>query len=135
MFSGFLVLRPRRAVQCRPVLWAERDANTKIPQKKDYIISKQNRLNAPGYIARAWAHYNVLEGPHSHEKCHRVSVNCTKPIPNQTPMHREYCHSCASQRHPDTMHNTLSLKNAPIYCNAQCRVLIEFNVVSKCCES
>ena len=46
-----------------------------------------------------------LEGPHSHEKCHRVSVNCTKPIPNQTPMHPRRCHSCASQRHPDTMHN------------------------------
>ena len=57
-----VMLRPRRAVRRRLVLWAERDANTKIPQRKDYIISKQNRLNAPGYIARMWAHYNTFRG-------------------------------------------------------------------------
>ena len=33
-----------------------------IPQRKDYIINRQNRLNAPGYIARAWAHYNTFRG-------------------------------------------------------------------------
>ena len=99
------MLRPRRAVRRRPVLWAERDANTKIPQRKDYIISKQNRLNAPGYIARTWTHYKQQRGPIPTINVTAVSVNCTKPIPNQTPMHLGRCHSCASQRHPDTMHN------------------------------
>ena len=52
------VLRPRRAMRRRPVLWVGRDANKQNPQRKDYIINRQNRLNAPGYIARTWAHYN-----------------------------------------------------------------------------
>ena len=62
---GFIrpsLLCPRRAVQRRPVLWAERDTQEQNPQVKDYIISRQNRLNAPGYIARAWAHYNAFRG-------------------------------------------------------------------------
>ena len=46
-----------------------------------------------------------LEGPHSHDKCHSSECKLYKPIPNQTPMHPGRCHSCASQRHPDTMHN------------------------------
>ena len=46
------VLRPRRAVWRRPVLWAQSDADEQIPQIKDYVINRQNRLNAPGYIAR-----------------------------------------------------------------------------------
>ena len=44
-----------------------------------------------------------LEGPHSHEKCHKVSVECIKPIPNQTTMRPGRCHNGANQRHPDTM--------------------------------
>ena len=36
--------------------------SNRYPQRKDYIISKQNRLNAPGYIARTWAHYNTFRG-------------------------------------------------------------------------
>ena len=86
--------------------FGQRETRTqRYPQRKDYIINKQNRLNAPGYIARTWAHYNTLEGPHSHDKCHSSECKLYKPIPNQTPMHLGRCHSCASQRHPDTMHN------------------------------
>ena len=52
----------------------ERDGDMN-PQRKDYIIDTQNALNAPGYIARAWAHYKQhLEGPHSQEQCHKVKV-------------------------------------------------------------
>ena len=56
------MLRPCQAVRCRTVLWAESDANKRIPHRKNYIINWQNRLNAPGYIARAWAHYNTFRG-------------------------------------------------------------------------
>ena len=43
--------------------FGQRETRTqKIPQRKDYIINKQNRLNAPGYIARTWAHYNTFRG-------------------------------------------------------------------------
>ena len=56
------MLRPCRAVRRCPVLWVERDADQQIPQRKYYIINRQNRLNAPGYIARAWAHYNTFRG-------------------------------------------------------------------------
>ena len=62
--NDHLRLRPRRAVQHCLVLWAERDANKRIPQWKDYIINRQNRLNAPGYIARACVgngeHYRLV---------------------------------------------------------------------------
>ena len=54
---------PRRAVRRRPVLWAERDTQQQYPQRKDYIINKHNRLNAPGYIGRTWAHYKHQRGP------------------------------------------------------------------------
>ena len=47
-----------------------------------------------------------LEGPHSHEKCHKVKVIVHTNPRYQTPMRPRQRHSCASQRHPDTMHNT-----------------------------
>ena len=62
---------PRRAVRRRPVL-GQRERRS--PQRKDYIINKQSRLNVPGYIAKVWAHYTHLEGLHSHIKCYRVKV-------------------------------------------------------------
>ena len=37
----------------------ERDGDMN-PQRKDYIINRQNKVNAPGYIASAWAHYNNI---------------------------------------------------------------------------
>ena len=54
------------------------------------------------------------EGPHSHDKCHSSECKLSKPIPNQTPMHLGRCHSCASQRHPDTMHNNITLSEVPL---------------------
>ena len=43
--------------------FGQRETRTQqIPQRKDYIINRQNRLKAPGYIARAWAHYNTFRG-------------------------------------------------------------------------
>ena len=55
--SPLQMLHPYQAVRCRPVLLGrERDGDTN-PQRKDYIIDKHNKLNAPGYIVRAWAHY------------------------------------------------------------------------------
>ena len=48
-------------------LGRERDGDNESPNKRLHN-HKQNRLNAPGYTARAWAHYKQqLEGPHSHE--------------------------------------------------------------------
>ena len=55
------VTPPPSGVASPSTLGRERREQT-IPQIKDYIINKQNRLNAPGYIARAWAHYNTFRG-------------------------------------------------------------------------
>ena len=91
---------PRSAAS--PSIWAQRDA---VPQRKDYIIEQQNALNAPGYISKVWAHYNTFRGaPFPHKMSQSEGV-CPNQSPNQTPMRPRQCHSCASQRHPDTMHN------------------------------
>ena len=86
------------------ILGRERDGDTD-PQKKDYIIDRKNRLNAPGYIARAWAHYNTFRGAPFPRQMSQSEGNCTNQSPNQTPMRPGRCHSCARQRHPDTMYN------------------------------
>ena len=75
------MLRPHRAVRRCPVLWAERDTQQQYPQRKNYIISKQNRLNALATLPGRGPITTHLEGPHSHDKCHRMSVNCTKINP------------------------------------------------------
>ena len=96
------VLCTHRAVRRCPVL-GQRER--RIPQRKDCIIDKQNALNAPGYIVRVWAHYNTFRGaPFPHIMSQSEGI-CPNQSPNQTPMRPGQCHSCASQRHPDTMHN------------------------------
>ena len=73
-----LLLCPCRRVQHRPVLWAEKETATRIPKVKDYIITAE-RTKTLGYIAKAWAHYNIaLEGPPLSWIMYRVSVNVPK---------------------------------------------------------
>ena len=73
--------------------------------KKRLHNHSQNSLNTPGYIAKTWAHYNNIRGAPFPRINVTEWVKCTKQSPNQTPMHPERCHNCASQWHPDTMHN------------------------------
>ena len=49
---------------------------------------------------------NDRGAPNSPQNCTQSSVECLENNPNHTPIRCERCHSCASQRHPDTMHNT-----------------------------
>ena len=86
-----------------------------IPQRKNYIINRQNRLNAPGYIARAWAHYNTFRGAPFPREMSQSEGSCTNQSPNHTPMRLGRCHSCTSQRHPDTMHNRFSGEDGLLY--------------------
>ena len=80
----------------------ERDSS---PKKRLHNHS-QNNLNTPGYIARTWAYYNNIRGAPFPRINVTEWVKCTKQSPNQTPMHPERCHNCASQWHLDTMHKT-----------------------------
>ena len=66
----------------------------------------QDQIYIPDYIAKMWAHHRTtLEGPSIVRNIvHRVG-NCTETNPNQTPSRPELRHNCASQQHPDTMHN------------------------------
>ena len=42
-----------------PSTWAERERDS---PKKRLHNQQHNGLNAPDYIARAWAHYNIFRG-------------------------------------------------------------------------
>ena len=95
---------PPSGVASPSTLGRERREQT-IPQIKDYIIDRQNKLNAPSYIARAWAHYNTIRGAPFPREMSQSEGNCTNQSPNQTPMHPRQCQCCARQRHMDTMHN------------------------------
>ena len=55
----FSVASPPSSVGPPSTLGIERSGDMN-PQTKYYIINTQNALNAPGYIARAWAHYNNI---------------------------------------------------------------------------
>ena len=57
--SDNLTVSPPNEAVPPSTLGRKRDGDTN-PQRKDYIIEQQNALNAPGYIARAWAHYNNI---------------------------------------------------------------------------
>ena len=98
-----MVLCSCRVVRRPLVLWVEREA---VSQSKDYIIDKHNALNALGYIARAWAHYNTFRRAPFPREMSQSASNCTNQSPNQIPMRPRRYHSCASQRYPYTMHNT-----------------------------
>ena len=100
-----------------PSTWAEGDA---VPQIKDYIIDKHNALNALGYIARVWAHYNTFRGAPFPHKISQSEGICSNQSPSQTPMRQGRCHSCASQRHPDTMHNSI----LPVECQRNCSLVL-----------
>ena len=69
------------------------------------------------YIAKMWAHYRtMIEGPPIvHNIVHKAG-NCSESNPNQTLTHPELCHSCASQRQPDTMHNTNCVTDLGVCC-------------------
>ena len=102
LYAAPMVLCPRRAVWRRPVL-GERERD-RFPKKRLHN-QQQNKLNVPGYIARAWAHYNTFRGAPLPQIMSQSEGNCTNQSPNQAPMRLGRCHSCASPRHPDTMHN------------------------------
>ena len=108
-----------------PSTWAERDA---VPQRKDYIIEQQNALNAPSYIAKVWAHYKTFRGAPFPHKMSQSEGICPNQSPNQTPMHPRQCHSCASQRHPDTMHNRNSTDILLLFADlASYHIVSDFN--------
>ena len=90
-------------------LGRERRAATESPRKRLHD-QQTEQTKCPWLHCQDVGPLQQLEGLHSHDKCHRVSVHCPKLIPNQTPMHLGRCHSCASQRHLDTMHNTPPIK-------------------------
>ena len=70
-----------------------------------------------GYIAKMWAHYNtMIEGPQQSTILYTESVKCSENNPNYTPIHCERCHCCASQWHPDAMHNKWS-NFSRFFCN------------------
>ena len=54
--------------------------------KKRLHDQQQNRLNVPGYIAKAWAHYNTFRGAPFPREMSQSEGNCTNQSPNQTAM-------------------------------------------------
>ena len=85
-------------------LGRERHAATISPKKRLHH-QQTEQTKCPWLHCQDVGPLQTSEGPHSHDKCHSNECKLYKPIPNQTPMHLGRCHSCASQRHPETMHN------------------------------
>ena len=99
-----------------------RSRQTRIPKEK-ITLSQQIALNTPGCLSKPWAHYNTtLEAPISVNNV-QSEFNTFQTIPDRTPMRLELCHSCARQRHLDTMHNMRTLQ-------AQAKVTIHFQGLS-----
>ena len=105
MYAAVVVTPPPSGAASPSTLGRERHAVTESPSKRLHH-QQTEQAKCP------WLHFQDVgplqqsEGPIPTINVTAVSVNCTKPIPNQTPMHLGRCHSCASQRHPDTMHNS-----------------------------
>ena len=84
-----------------------------VPLAQDRFLCRSSCRLRVGKAAKG-----VAPALSSETKCYAPAERCgvaqyfgqretrTQRIPNQTPMHLGRCHNCASQRHPDTMHNT-----------------------------
>ena len=79
------MLSPRRAVRRRPVLWARERREQSIPQRKDYIIDRQEQTKCPWLHYQAWAHYNTFRGaPFPREMSQSEVLIVQNQSPNQT---------------------------------------------------